>query len=451
MSDLLSIGAQGVRAFQSALTAVGSNVSNADTEGYTRRTVNLQQSTAGNATVLGYTDSTQMGGVTTAGVTRAWNDYQAAAARTASGEAGSAAARQTWLSNAETALNDTATGVGQTTTAFFNAADSLASNPDSTSSRNAMLSALDDVATAFNTTAASLSQVSTSIGTTAQTTVQTVNSDLDALDKINAQLTIQQQGSSQQADLLDQRDRLLDDLAGNVGITVSTADNGVATVSLASSGVQLTGGVNGNGHGARLALTTGSDGSLSVQALSSSNSQQVGDVGGTLGGLVTSASVVAGRRNSLDQMATSFTSAVNSWQAQGTDANGDSGTALLGGTSAATLSVTTSDGSAIAAASTDGTTNGNLLAMSDLRGSTGLEQTWNSMITDQGQMVSSVTSESTAAASAKDSAFTARDATTAVDLNTEAAEMIRYQQAYNAAAKVIQTSQDTLNSILQLF
>jgi flagellar hook-associated protein 1 FlgK len=45
----------------------------------------------------------------------------------------------------------------------------------------------------------------------------------------------------------------------------------------------------------------------------------------------------------------------------------------------------------------------------------------------------------------------ARNATSGVDLNTEAAELIRYQQAYSGAAKVIQTAQTTMQAILDLF
>ena len=42
MSDLLSIGASGVRAYQTALTAVGENIANVGTDGYSRRTVTMQ-------------------------------------------------------------------------------------------------------------------------------------------------------------------------------------------------------------------------------------------------------------------------------------------------------------------------------------------------------------------------------------------------------------------------
>lgn len=447
MSDLLGIGASGVRSYQTALSAIGQNVSNADTPGYTRRTVTLTENYAGNGGLTS-TDSTQFNGVSTASVNRAWNDYQAQAARSAAGDAGSADAIYTWLSNAETALNDTANGVGQSATAFFSAGTALAGDPSSTANKQSFLSTLGQTATAFNTTASSLASVSSGIATDATTTVQSINSTLDQIDKINLQLKSAQTGSSQAADLMDQRDGLLDSLSSNIGINVSLDDKGAATVTLANTSQQLTASVGT--AGTRFAITSGANGALALQAIQNGASTSVTNPGGKLGGLVQSASTVADRRSQLDKMASDFTAAVNAWQAQGQTTSGAAGGALLSGTTAATIKITTSDTNAIASAST-GASNGNLLTLSTLRGSTGVEQSWSSMVTVQGQTVASAKSADTAASSVASSTMDARNATSGVDLNTEAAELIRYQQAYSGAAKVIQTAQQTMQSILDLF
>lgn len=439
MSDLLSIGASGIKSYQTALSAISNNVSNAQTPGYTRRTVSLAENS-----VNGNTTTTTFNGVKTASVGRAGNDYLAGAARTAASEAGRTDVSETWLSAAETALDDSTTGVGQSATALFNAGDALAADPGSTSNRQAFLAAATQTATAFRTTASALADTSDNIATTAQTTVQTVNADLDALDKINAALARQSSGTSSQADLMDQRDRLLDDVASHVGITVTLAQNGTATVSLAGSGVSVS-------NGTRLAVSQSDDGTLAIQAVNNGKSQTVSGLGGELGGLVDSAAVVAGRRNALDSMAADFAAALNGWQAAGKDADGNSGGALFTGSTASTLTIATSDPDAVAAASPNGTANGNLLTLSGLRGAGGVEKRWSVMVTDQGQMVSAAKSANTAASSASDAAATARDDATGVDLDTEAAELLRYQQAYNGAAKVIQVAKETLDSILQLF
>jgi flagellar hook-associated protein 1 FlgK len=447
MSDLLGIGASGVRSYQTALSAIGQNVSNADTAGYTRRTVSLTENSSG-GTGLGSSSSIEFNGVQSASVGRAWNDYQAQAARSAAGDAGSADSIYTWLSNAETSLNDTANGVGQSATAFFSAGTALAGDPNSAANQQSFLSSLGQTATAFNTTATSLASVSSGIATDATTTVQSVNSTLDQIDKINLQLKSTQPGSSQSADLMDQRDGLLDSLSSNVGINVSLDSNGAATVTLAGTSQQLT--ASPGNTGTRFAITSGANGALALQAIQNGQSTSVTSPGGKLGGLLQSATSVAGRRTQLDKMASDFTAAVNAWQAQGQTSSGAAGGALLSGTTAATIKITTSDPGAIAGASSSAA-NGNLLSLSSLRGATGIEQSWSSMVTEQGQAVASAKAADTAAGSVASSTMDARNATSGVDLNTEAAELIRYQQAYSGAAKVIQTAQTTMQAILDLF
>lgn len=454
MSDLLGIGASGVAAYSNMLSAIGNNVTNASTPGYTRRSVTFAQNTSANATSLYFTSRPEFSGVSTVAVTRSWNDYQAAVARTAAGEAGRADARATWLGNAESALNDTATGVGQSATAFFSAGNALAADAGNTGNRQAFLNALNQTASAFNTTANALAQTSAGIATAAQTSVQTVNSDLDALDKVNVSLNHQVAGSSAQADLMDQRDRILDDLSSQIGINVKLDDSGVATVTLANaSSIQLTASIGNSSSqlpGTRFMLEQGDNGALQLSAVTAGKPQAIAAPGGELGGLVESAQTVTDRRNSLNKMATDFVKSVNDWQAAGLNPAGTAGVPLLSGTDAASITLTTNDPSAIAAASSTAS-NGNLLNLSSLRGDSGLEKTWAGMITDQGQMVSAAQSENTATAAASNSAFAARDSLTGVDLNTEAGEMIRYQQAYSGAAKVIQVAKDTMQSIFDLF
>ena len=169
-----------------------------------------------------------------------------------------------------------------------------------------------------------------------------------------------------------------------------------------------------------------------------------------MGGLIQRAAAVAERRTQLDRMASAFASAINGWQAQGRTASGAAGADLLSGSTAAGITLTARDPSAIAVASA-GASNGNLLALPALRDASGLEQAWSGMVTEQGQAVASAKSANTAAQSVASSTTDARNATSGVDLNTEAAEMIRYQQAYNGAAKVIQTAKDTMQAILDLF
>ena len=51
----------------------------------------------------------------------------------------------------------------------------------------------------------------------------------------------------------------------------------------------------------------------------------------------------------------------------------------------------------------------------------------------------------------RDQAFAARDETSGIDLDREAAELLRFQQAYGASTRIIQVARETLQSILDLF
>ncbi len=82
MSDLLSIGASGVRAYQSALTTVSDNIANAATPGYSRRSASLAEVAPSNG-VLTAQRVTTGNGVIVTGVARAGDPFRIAAVRTA--------------------------------------------------------------------------------------------------------------------------------------------------------------------------------------------------------------------------------------------------------------------------------------------------------------------------------------------------------------------------------
>lgn len=447
MSDLLSIGASGVNAYRTALSAIGDNVANAETAGYARRTVTIGEQPTTASAGLGYSSGLNFGGSNALSVARAWNDYQAAASRSAIADAGRADARDRWMSATETALGDSSDGtsVGVKLTSVYTAADALAGNPSSTSSRSAFLSAIGDAAQAFNTTAQGLANVAQGIGTEARTAVTSVNAGLDQLEQVNAAIVRSQPGSSAAASLMDQRDQLIDTISGNVDVSVTLDSRGVASLTLASnSAVVLT----GTGR-MRLSLGQSADGRLSLSALGQNNSIAMSAPGGALAGLVESSSSVADKRAQLDAIAASFAGSINSWSAAGTDANGAAGAPLLSGSTAGTVALATTDPAKVPAAK-GSVSNGNLLDLATVRTSDNSESRWAALVTDQAQITAAASTESTSAAALKDAALSSRDGTSGVDLDTEAANLLRFQQAYSGAAKIIQVARETLQSILEI-
>lgn len=444
MSDLLSIGSSGLTAYRNALTAIGENVANAETPGYARRRVVMEQAGKGAAADIIYRDQVDFQGVATAGVARAWDQFKATEARVAASASGRADVRQQWLTAVETSLDDGATGVGSSMTRFFNAAASLAGEPGDTLGRRAMLTALDDGAAAFRRTAEALNRTSAAIGETATLEIESVNQALRSLHELNGTIRTTSPGSTARASFEDQRDQLIDFVSGRVDIVATVNADGTASIASASdSSVSL---LNGIGPGL-VSMVRAADGRLSIQVSTNGSTVPLPLGAGKLAGLVDVASQTADRLAQLNALAADFVSAINTWSAGGLDANGAAGVNLLeapGG--AASLRLIVTDPDLIPAASATAP-NGNLLALDGVRTTSGVEDKWNGIVSGHAQVLSSARSEASAAATWRDLSKAALDEVTGIDLDYEAAELLRYQQAYNASARIIQVAREAIDAL----
>jgi flagellar hook-associated protein 1 FlgK len=154
----------------------------------------------------------------------------------------------------------------------------------------------------------------------------------------------------------------------------------------------------------------------------------------------------------LNSIARQFVADVNGWHANGRTGAGTAGAPLLampGDISTLTaLGVAAAD---LALASADGTPNGNLLSLTALRTADGVETRWNSFMAGHATGLAAIRNEASAAAALDSSARRQRDAVSRVQLDREAADLLRLQQAYEASARVIQVARETLQSILSIF
>ncbi|MEJ7933305.1 flagellar hook-associated protein FlgK [Sphingobium sp. AN558] len=444
MSDLFIIGASGTKAYRTAMAAVAENIANASTDGYSRRSVTTVESGSSTATMAAYTTKANFGGTQVSSVNRATDPYLDATVRMTGMALGGSTARLRWLGDTETALNDTDTGVGKLMTGMFQNIDKLAASPSDTSLRVTTLDSVTRVAEAFRQTAADLANVSSGIHTEAQAGVQTANRALANLADINNSLLRAQPGTSAYAQLLDGRDAALGELTDNLNVTISFGAHDSAQVSY--NGQPLVQGITATS----IAVAANADGTLALTT--SDGTALAAPANGALGGLFSTASTVTGRRASLDSLAGQFTADVNAWHAQGRTDAGAAGTPLLSfGGSAATIAALVTDPKDLATRSADGTLNGNLLtAGSALRGAGSVEQGWTSLIAMHGNLLASTKAEQTTAQGRSDQAVASRETVSGVDLDMEAADLLRIQQAYSGCAKILQIAKEAVDSILQI-
>lgn len=438
MSDLLGIGYSGLKAYSRALSTIGDNIANAQTPGYARRRLEMMEAVGGGNSVF-YRGNTNPGGVDIRGINRSVDGWLIADSRITSGDAERSATRLGWLDKTEGALSDETNGIKTGLTKLYTTADQLTSDPANRTLRSQFLQSADDIASGFRTAAGQLDRMGDGIEGAATSSVDQFNADLTALEQINIGLRKSRPGSTNEASLLDERDRLLDKLSSQAGVSPTFDNNGAVTLRASGSGDLLVGGGVVN----PITVTAAADGRLSYSV----GGAPLAISTGSLAGLAEGANHVADQRAALDTMATQFAAQLNAAHQAGTDANGNPGQPLFTGASAATLTVAPLTPDQVAAADASGS-NGNMLALGAMRGANDPESRWSGHLASQAQTVASARAQDAAAATRADASAAARDSVSEVDLDKEAAELLRFQQAYAAAARTIQVARETMQTLL---
>lgn len=436
MTDLLAIAVSGVRAFGGALETTGQNIANANTEGYVRRSADLRE-VAGAA--MGRRDGSQAG-VGLNGVTRGADEFRAAELRRAGGDVARGAAQVAGLSAIEATL--AARDVGRALTGFFDAALTLSADPASGADRETLLARADGVADAFRGAATDLAAAREGTAQSLALGVSTLDRAAGDLARVNGQLLRTRASGTAEAGLLDERDRLLATMSELAGLSVSFGRHGIAEVALAgTSDPKLVAGVES------ASLSVAFDAGGRPQATLGGTPVTV--TGGALAGRVDALASIDAASAALDTLAAEFAGAVNDVQARGTDAGGRPGAPLFAGTTAATLARALADPAGVAAAAKGGAA-GSLAALLDVRTSLKPEQRAQALATGNATALAGRRQTGEALGAVLRAAETRYYEGAAVSLDQEAANLVRYQQAFQASGRVLQAATAMLDSILAI-
>ena len=447
MSDLLSIGASGVRAYQTALSTTSENIANAGTAGYARRTTTLSEVSATGGGIAARS-STDGFGVTVTGVARSVDAYKVANVRTAGADLARTDTGVAWLDRVQSAL--TSNQLGDRLTGFFNAAQTLSADPTSTAARSTLLEAGTTVAGAFSATGRALNGVAADLDLTADQATTTLDSLGAALAKVNDGLGRAAAGSTGAAQLGDQRDSILEQMSALSDVNVQTDAAGRATVRLGGSSGALFVAGSEAGH---VTYVRSDAGAVSFAVHRAGETSIVTPSGGALAGVADAAQRIADARDGLDQVASAFTDGVNAVQAQGRDLNGNAGAAMFAtGGSPSDITLALTDPAGVAAATVGGGSrdNGNLAALQSLRTGGGFEGRVTTLVATNAATLAARKTVADAQSAIRDGAVSARDAVSGVDLDSEAVDLLRFQQAYQASSRVIQVARETMQSILDI-
>lgn len=451
MASILSTSITALTSYQRALTTVGHNIANADVEGYSRQEAiftTKPPSFAGS----GWIGS----GVEISTVTRRYDEFLAAQVRTSRTSSGEAEVYYTYASQLDDLYADPELGLDPVLQRYFNALNGVANDPASVPAREVLLGEAQVLTDRFHFLARRGAEIADGVNRDITGTVADINTIAKGIAELN-QVIVESGGMTGQPpnDLLDQRDQLINQLSSLVRVTYYEQSDGAVNVFV------------GNGQslvvGAKAAkLSVGLNATQPVVYYNDDAGMQ--DItaqinGGELGGLLQfRTQVLDASMARLDTIADTLATAVNDQHSQGRDLNGDMGGDFftLGGADNIQLNLT--DARKIAAASGtlpfNSSDNSNALALAELQrdktafGGTTVQGAYAQIVADVGSRTRTAELNATAQRGLLAQAEEAHSTVSGVNLDEEAAKLMHYQQAYQAAAQVIAVAQTLFETVI---
>ena len=221
MSALMSIGKTAMFASYAALQTTGNNIANANTPGYSRQQAQLADAPAQ------FTGSGFFGkGVTVTTVSRAYDKYLTNQAVASQSVAAADSARLDRLNQLDDAFPIGATGVGYAAGEFLNAFVDLANRPADASARQVVLARAQELTARVRDTGDRLGALQAGVTEDAKAAVAHLNTMAKQVAALNHEIASLKGLGQPPNQLLDQRDRLVSEMAATLNITTIEADDG---------------------------------------------------------------------------------------------------------------------------------------------------------------------------------------------------------------------------------
>jgi flagellar hook-associated protein 1 len=449
LNGSLTIASEALDAQYAGLAVTNNNIANANTSGYSRQVVSL-------SSVAAVQNGASVDeGVSYDGFTSVRDTVLNLTINSKTSDQGSLTAQGAALTQVNSAFSGTSSGIGAAMSTLFSDISALSTNPSDPSARQAVLTDAGQLADAFHQGASALSDASTSADRQVTSTVGQINQLTQQIASLNGQLAAITSNSQDGGALEDQRDQLTTQLAQLVGVsstqtgsnpTLTTTNGSPLVIGSTAYPLQVTTTANGTAH------VLDAQGNDITNALT----------GGTLGGAITVRdSTLPGLSQQLDTLASQFATAMNEAQACGYDATGATGGPIFSLPTTATgaaagINVAFSNGSGIAASSEGSSgSSGNLQAFlavqtNALPSGDIPTDSYASLVGNIGAAGSQVNANLAATTSALQQLTTQQASTSSVSIDEETTNLIRYQQAYTAAAKVVSTVNDLYTVLMNI-
>ncbi len=444
ISKILETGKRSLLAYQSAINTTSSNIANVNNPNYTRRRAELTQLITGyNSLGLSEDDSLRLR--QRYAEKQWWHENQFL---------GQFDTNSMLLNQIENSFaEDTQSGISSLLGEFWNAWSDLANDPDSVYARNLLRDKAKLLTDGFQRVHSDLINLQEQIVPEIRSTANDINQKTSRLAEINERLLM---GKSK--DLLDERDGIIADLSKMIDIKIKEKENG--TVSVFADGLLLVSDDEVNKM--EVGMTT-VDGRNRVEVYLADGHKPLTISTGSIGAMIkTHNETIPYYLKKLDDLAKSIADKVNELHRTGENLNGTTNISFFADdvSGAADFRLNSSienDTSLIASHLVgEGEGSGNLAqAISDLQnervlnGNT-INDYYTATVSELGNQIKENDSLKSSQELIVQQLQNERDSVSAVSIDEEMTKMVQYQQAYQAAAKIVTTVNQMVDTILSL-
>ncbi len=320
--NMLSTAVSGLQAFQRNLVTIGNNISNVNTEGYSRQSVELS-ARAPNAASGGFIGT----GVDVTAIRRVYDQFLVDQVVSRNSAFNQLDTLQTMASGIDELLANDDVGLNPAVQKFFNALQDVANNPTSIPARQVLISEAATLSERFQSFDQRFENLNDSVNNQLIVTTAEVSSIASSIAELNKNIVLQRSlaGGQPPNSLLDQRDRLVNQLSELVSVNTNESSDGSLSVFIGNGQTLVLGGE------ARTLSTTPNEFDLSRLDVSFDTGTASFSINGQLNGGKISG-LLAFRENVLDpvqdsmgRIAIGLTSAINIQHQLGDDINGNPG------------------------------------------------------------------------------------------------------------------------------
>ena len=239
----LEASKRGLFTQQSALYTTGHNISNANTQGYTRQRVNMETTPGfpGAGLNTGKTAGHIGTGVQAHSVQRMRDEFVDRQFRQETNKLGYWQSTTKSISQMEDIMSEPSEfGINQAFTEFWKSMEDVVTNPKDTAARQVLISKGQSLAESFNYMDTQLKQIQGNIGNEINVVTKEANSLLKQIADLNKQIQAVEPNGYMPNDLYDARDTLLDQLNEIIPVSISYEKSGGNALAIAEGSMTVT-------------------------------------------------------------------------------------------------------------------------------------------------------------------------------------------------------------------